>query len=61
MLFRSKEQYLDLLQQEREKDAKEGKAWLDITGRTNTGASLERATLATITNQTSEGEDGGNL
>ncbi len=31
-----KEEYLALLEEERIKDEVEGKAWLDITGRTNT-------------------------
>lgn len=31
------DQYKDLLAEEREKDEKENKAWLDITGRTNAG------------------------
>lgn len=29
-----REQYVELLEQEREKDVKEGKAWLDISGST---------------------------
>ncbi len=32
-----KEEYLALLEEERIKDEVEGKAWLDITGRTNAG------------------------
>lgn len=31
------DQYQQFLQEERERDGQEGKAWLDITGRTNAG------------------------
>jgi hypothetical protein len=39
-----REQYLELLEEERMEDAKNGKAWLDISGRTYLDTALDRAT-----------------
>jgi hypothetical protein len=38
-----REQYLELLEQERAEDAKNGKTWLDISGRTHLDIALDRA------------------
>ena len=38
-----REQYLELLEEERQEDAKNGKTWLDISGRTHLDIALDRA------------------
>lgn len=38
-----REQYLELLEQERMEDAKNGKTWLDISGRTHLDIALDRS------------------
>ncbi len=50
-----KEQYLQLLEEEKERDEQEGKAWLDITGRTSAdgGASTAGSETDKATNRPS--------
>ena len=43
------DQYRDLLEEERAKDEAEGKAWLDIHGRTSRSVSTSRHTAPTST------------
>ena len=56
-----REEYLELLEHERIRDVKEGKAWLDITGRTNYGTDWDGSALVGESNQTTQRADGGNL
>lgn len=57
-----KEDYLRLLNEERENDAKNGKNWLDITGRTHLDTALDRAVHGAYSGNTDRQEasaDGG--
>lgn len=62
------DQYRDILEEERAKDEAEGKAWLDIHGRTSLGAGLaghtppkptEDKSKQAFSNDKSEGDLGG--
>jgi hypothetical protein len=50
------DQYRELLEEERERDEKENKAWLDISGRTNANLGLS---TAHSTGETTNGFDSG--
>lgn len=61
-----REEYLDLLNQERESDALQGKTWLDLSGRTYLDIALDRATRngesqAEIGQANADRESEGNL
>ena len=56
-----REEYLELLEQERMRDVQEGKAWLDLSGRTNYGVDWNGATLVAQSREAKEDTDRGNL
>jgi collagenase-like PrtC family protease len=56
-----REEYLELLEHERMRDVQEGKAWLDIAGRTHYGDGWNGSALAAQPKQTAQASDTGNL
>lgn len=56
-----REEYLELLEQERIRDVQEGKAWLDLSGRTNYGVDWNGSALTIESKETAKGTNRGNL
>lgn len=56
-----REEYLELLEEERIRDVKEGKAWVDLSGRTNYGLDSDGSALVIEPRETTQSADKGNL
>lgn len=56
-----REEYLELLEEERIRDVKEGKAWIDLAGRTNYGSDWDGSALTTQPRETNKASNRGDL